>query len=189
MIKSLNVAVLSALLLSLFACEGWAQSGGYSDALLAGLKGRTNASRFSVAGIEGRLMNRSALRPGVAGINLRSFLGTGPSTLTQRKKPFSSISRGPSVSPYLALSAPRAAASDYQTIIRPQQRKQRENQRQQAFAIRRLQQLNKMAARAPYSATGDENRAPTGHAAVFQSLGSYQNTGNYFPPPSRPKQR
>ncbi|NOZ40521.1 MAG: hypothetical protein GXP24_09880 [Planctomycetes bacterium] len=116
-------------------------------------------------------------------------MSTSSSSLTLRKKPFSSISRGPSVSPYLALSAPRAAASDYQTIIRPQQRKQRENQRQQAFAIRRLQQLNKMAARAPYSATGDENRAPTGHAAVFQSLGSYQNTGNYFPPPSRPKQR
>ncbi len=189
MIKYLNVAAFSVLSLGLFTGEGWAQSGGYSDALLSGFKNRTSGSRFTATGIQNRLSNRSAVRPGVAGINQRNFLSTGSSPLTQLSKPFSSITRGPSVSPYLSLSSRGASASSYQSIIRPQQRKQRENQRQQAFAIQRQRKLNQLAARAPYSATGDESQAPTGHAAVFQSLGSFQNTGNYYPPPSSPKRK
>jgi len=193
-IKNLSFLALTTGLCCTFATDGWAQassqSGGFGAASISRLRSRsTGNGAFSVKGIQNRDLSRSVSRTGVQGINQRNFLSTATSPLSRSSKPFSSISRGPAVSPYLALSAPRAAASDYQTIIRPQQRKQRENQRQQAFAVQRQQRLNQMAARAPYSTTGDENSASTGHAAVFQSLGSFQNTGNYFPPPSRPKQR
>jgi len=189
--KNLCVAALFAILLGVIAVEGWAQSGGkgFGSTSVDRLIRNNSASRFSVGNVQRTLRNRSAAIVGTPGVNQRNFLGASSGLLSQRAKPFNSVTRGPTVSPYLALSAPRAAASDYQRIIRPQQQQQRENQRQQAFAIQRQRQLNKTAARAPYSTTGDENRAPTGHAAVFQSLGSFQNTGRYFPPPSPPKRR
>ena len=187
-IKKLIAAVLTTVLC--FASTGnvWAQ-GGYGSSLVKSAQYRNGSSRFAPSQIQTRLMNRSAARPGIQGINQKNFLNSSSSALSQRSKPFSSVTRGPTVSPYLSLSSLNSTGSDYQSIIRPQQQKQRENQRQQAFAIRRQKQLNQTAARAPYSRTGDENSAPTGHAAVFQSLGSFQNTGNYFQPPSPPKQR
>jgi len=184
---------LSTLLSGVFAVDGFAQSGskdpGFGSATLRGLQIRNSASRFSVQNIQNRIRNQAVPAIGTLGVNRRNFLGNSSSQGSKQPKPFSGISQGPTVSPYLALSAPRASASDYYNIIRPQQQKQSENRRQQAFSIQRQRQLNQMAARAPYSATGDENSAPTGHAAVFQSLGSYQNTGGYFPPPSAPKGR
>ncbi len=194
MIKKTIAPVLSALLCCLFVSDATAQSGtsatGFGSATLKNLQSRNSSAQYSVNQVQNNLRNRSTPSIGTLGVNRRNFLGSGAgNSLSSKSKPFSSVARGPSVSPYLALSAPRASASDYQSIIRPQQRKQRENQRQQAFAIQRQRQLNQAAARAPYSTTGDENRAPTGHTAVFQSLGSFQNTGGYFPPPSSPKQR
>ncbi len=191
-IKKLCIAVLAVGFGCVCVRDGQAQSGtnsSYGSTLVKNLQSSNSASQFSSSRIQSRLMSQSVARPGITGINRKNFLGSSSSSFSQRSKPFSSISRGPTVSPYLALSGLRSSASDYQSIIRPQQRKQRENQQQQAYTIRRQRQLNQMAARAPYSATGDANSAPTGHAAVFQSLGSYQNTGNYFPPPSQPKKR
>ncbi len=187
-INKLGTAVLTVVLCMAFAGNVWAQ-GGYGSALVNTVQNRNSTSYFSSSQNQNRLMSRSVVRPGVSGINRKNFLSTSSSSLSQRSKPFSSVTRGPTVSPYLALSSLNSTGSDYQSIIRPQQQKQRENQRQQAYAIQRQKQLNQTAARAPYSRTGDENRAPTGHAAVFQSLGSFQNTGNYFQPPSPPKQR
>ncbi len=193
-IKKLSFLALATILACAFATESWAQSAtsstGFGATALANIRNRsTGNGAFTTEGIQTRLRNRSAARPGVQGINQKNFLGTGSTPLSRASKPFSTVTRGPAVSPYLALSSRGASGSSYQSIIRPQQRKQRESQKQQAFAIRRQHQLNQAAARAPYSTTGDENSAPTGHAAVFQSLGSFQNTGGYFPPPSRPKQR
>ena len=188
-IRNLSVAALSAILVVALSGNGWSQATGYGAAQVSSFQGRNSSSHFSVSNIENRIKNRSVSNVGVPGVNRSNFLSTSSNALSRSSKPFASLNRGPAVSPYLALSAPRASASDYQSIIRPQQQAQRDNQRQQAFSIQRQRRLNQMAARAPFSTTGDEASAPTGHAAVFQSLGSYQNTGNYFPPPSRPKQR
>lgn len=180
-----------AVLVLLSASNGFAQSGqnGFGEATVRQLLTNNSAQRFSASTIVQRNLNRaSSSFVGVPGVNQRNFLGSGGAS-SPRRKPFSSVTQGPAVSPYLALSAPRASASDYYNVIRPQQQQRRENQRQQRQAIQQQRRLNQMAARAPFSTTGDENRAPTGHVAVFQSLGSYQNTGGYFPPPSRPKQR
>lgn len=189
-IKKLGVLALSAVLCCAFVGEGQAQSSskGFGATSVTAFQANNSASRFSVQNVRNSIRNRSASIVGIPGVNQRNFLGSS-SSMSQRSKPFSSVARGPTVSPYLALSAPRASASDYYNLIRPQQQQRRENQRQQMQTIQQQRRLNQMAARAPYSATGDENSAPTGHVAVFQSLGSYQNTGSYFPPRSQPKKR
>ncbi len=193
-IRKLSFLALSAALLCVCSTEGWAQSdtrsGGYGASAIANLRARsTGRGTFSVKGIQEQLTSRSLTGPPVLGGASRNFLGAGSSPLDSRAKPFSSVKRGPTVSPYLALSSPRASGSDYQSLIRPQQQRQRSDRQQQLLGMQQQRRLNQMAARAPYSATGDPNRAPTGHVAVFQSLGSYQNTGGYFPPPSKPKRR
>lgn len=188
-----KVATLSAILLSMLTGTSWAQSStknsGFGSAQVANLQNQNSASQFSVGRIQNSIRNRAVGPVGVQGVNARNFLSPTSGSRSQASKPFSSLTRGPTVNPYLALSAPRASASDYYNLIRPQQQQQRVNQRQQALNIQQQRRLNQLAARAPFSTTGDENSAPTGHAAVFQSLGSYQNTGGYFPPPSQPKQR
>lgn len=188
----LGIAALAAVLACVFANEGNAQSTskGYGQAISNNYLQSNSASRFSTERIRNSILGQSVTNVGIAGVNSRNFLSsTGSSPLTRPTKPFTGATSRPTVSPYLALSGPRSTASDYYNVVRPQQQLQRQNQRQQAFAIRRQQKLNQMAARAPYSVTGDETRMGTGHAAVFQSLGSFQNTGGYFPPPSQPKRR
>ena len=190
--KQIGVTGLSLFLCVALAVDAYAQSEtkGFAGAALSNIRAANDASRFSIGSIQSNLNNASVNLVGVQGVNQRNFLGASSSTtssLNRRAKPFSGISQGPSVSPYLALSAPRASASDYYNVIRPQQQRQQQNRQSQLQSIQRNRQLNRMAARAPYSMRGDETQAPTGHVAVFQSLGSYQNTGGYFPPPSPPK--
>ena len=189
--RKINVIGFSLLLCMAPAVDvfGQAETSGFAAAALSNLRNRNSAGQFSVEAIQNSVRAQNVRGVGTVGVNQRNFLGSTSSSLSQRSKPFSGISQGPTVSPYLALSAPRASASDYYNIVRPQQQRQRQEQQSQLQSIRRTRQLNQMAARAPYSTTGDATQAPTGHAAVFQSLGSYQNTGGYFPPPSPPKRQ
>ena len=185
---ALWLAVFGFVLASDALAQSATKNAGFGTATTNNLIRNSSASRFSVNNIQSSIRRRSVAPVGTLGVNRRNFLGSS-SSQSKRNKPFSSVNRGPTVSPYLALSAPRASASDYYNIVRPQQQAERETRRQQIQSIQQQRRLNQLAARAPYSATGDENSAPTGHVAVFQSLGSFQNTGNYFPPPSPPKQR
>lgn len=189
--KTFGIALLAAFAGIALTADVFAQSGarGFGTTQAENLIRSNSAERFSAQTVQRSLMQRSTLAVGVPGVNQRNFLGSTATPASLRTKPFSAVTRGPAVSPYLALSAPRASASDYYNIIRPQQQQRRENERQQIRTLQQQRRLNQLAARAPYSTTGDENQAPTGHVAVFQSLGSFQNTGNYFPPPSPPKQR
>ena len=159
---------------------------GYTKSLLNQQARGTKASYFSSENITAR--NQASLRPraGVPGINRSTLPDFGASA---RTKPFTGVARGPTVSPYLALDRPFGSSTDYHTIVRPLAEQQRQQQQQQRINIQNQRRLNQVAARAPFNTRGDENAAPTGHSAVFQSLGSYQNTGGYFPAPSRPKQR
>ncbi len=189
-IGNLAIVTLSVIACLVYADLNWAQSGfkGFGTQSTENLIRNNSAERFSTRFQQNQVLNRSIGFIGTPGVNQRNFLGsTGGAG--QRTKPFSSLSRGPSVSPYLALSAPRAAAADYYNVIRPQQQQRREDAARQRQTLQQQRRLNQLAARAPFSTTGDETKAPTGHVAVFQSLGSYQNTGGYFPPPSQPKKR
>jgi len=191
MIMNWTMRILSVTALSVTSCciattSALAQAPtGFGASQIQTIQNQNSTSQFSVSGITASLRNRAVPLVGVQGVNQRNFLANSPGVLSPKAKPFSSVTRGPTVNPYLALSAPRASASDYYSIIRPQQQQQKINERQQAIAIQQQRRLNQLAARAPYSATGDANSAPTGHAAVFQSLGSFQNTGGYFPTTGR----
>lgn len=187
-LHKLNLFSFSTLAICLCGEPLMAQdTSGYGASSVALIQARNSINRYTVNNVQAAVRNQAVSSVGERGVNLRNYLGSSSGSLSQRSKPFSASSRGPSVSPYLSLSAPRASASDYYSIIQPEQ--EREQRRQQRQALLRQRQLNQIAARAPYSTTGDETQAPTGHVAVFQSLGSFQNTGNYFPPPSQPKRR
>ena len=102
-------------------------------------------------------------------------------------KPFSRIDRGPTVSPYLSLNNPFSTAEDYYNIVRPLQEQRRTNDALQRLQYTQARRLNQIAARGPYSITGNANSAPTGHGSGFMHFGAYMNTGNYFAPATTPK--
>jgi len=182
------------------AVELQAQSGqtgsGFADASLRAIRNRNSMDRFSTSRITNQIRNRSVTQSGVAGINRRSYLNNSTSQI-QKSKPFSGVQKGPAVSPYLALSNPfTSTATSYYTQVRPlaeQRRMQQQQQRQQRVLERQQyihqKKLNQAAAQGPYSITGSEEFAPTGHAAGYMQLGNFQETGNYFPPPTEPKSR
>ena len=161
----------------------------YTQSLLRRQNRGTTSSFFGTDRIKARNSRSLVPRVGVPGLNQRSFSNSLSSGPIQRTKPFTGVTHGPTVSPYLALSRPFGSATDYQAIVRPLREQQRQQQRQQVANIQNQRRLNQMAVQAPFNIQGDENAAPTGHSAVFMKFGNYQDTGGYFPPPSAPKQR
>ncbi len=178
--KRLSYLLLSFAWTAMVACSAQAQSG-YTSTQLRSYQNQNSASNYSADTIRQRLLSRSVTNAGVSGVNRRSYLSsTGPSRKT---KPFSSLKRGPTVSPYLSLSGSLNGVSDYYNVVRPQQQRRRENELQQRQYLINEKRLNQIAAQGPYSIQGDQELAPTGHAAVHQyTEGSFQNTGNFFPP-------
>jgi len=165
--------------------------GGAASGELARIQRQNSSVQFSADQMNRQVLNRAAPMVGVRGVNMRNFMqpsgNQGPTS-----KPFSGIDRGPSVTPYLSLANPfnTVAGDEFFTQIRPQreqaQQRQRAQQtaRQQAVQQRRLSQA---AAMGPYSITGSEEFAPTGHGATFMQMGAFQNTGGYFAPMTQPK--
>ena len=177
---------LTILVIAL-TCSGLAAqfaSAQYGAAAVKALTSRNSASRYSVDRLSRQIQNEAVRPTGVRGVNSRQYLNLslgGSSTPRLAQKPFSSINRGPAVSPYLALSGPRSTATDYYSIVRPQQKQSQINRQQQIQNTRNEQRLNRLAAEGPFSIRGNANTAPTGHAAVYQVFGSFQNLGGYFP--------
>ena len=179
---NMNVKILACLSFAFLFCalvgdRAQAQSGSSSFELNR-LKRDNSASRFSSQSFQNRA--RSVRGFGAGGVNRRSYGGVSSSS--RRPKPFSSINRGPAVSPYLALSGSLNSVSDYYNIVRPQQRQARVNQLQQRQTLANQRRLNQIAAAGPYSVQGDANLAPTGHSASYMFFGNFQSTGNFFPP-------
>ncbi len=194
--KNLDRFLLALAIAVVTTGTAYSQSGttGYGAYQTNGIRNLNSSSQFTSTRIQQQLQHRSVN-------NDRQYLSriTPPARQAARQnvsKPFSSVSRGPTVSPYLALSNSRNQVSDYYNIVRPQREQRSLNRQQQQFNQQLLRQntanqhrLNEMAAAGPFDPKGSEDIAPTGHAAVHQSLGNYLNFGGYFPPPSEPKQR
>lgn len=112
-------------------------------------------------------------------------LFSGATKPPSKQKPFSQVTQGPSTSPYMGLLSSNpysSSTTNYFTNVRPQLDQQKMNQRLMEQNIKMQRQLNSVAARPPYDPTGSENRAPTGHAAVYQNNGGvYGNHGGYYP--------
>jgi len=166
--------------------------GGAASGELARIQFGNSARQFTAQQMNRQAINQAAPFVGVRGVNMRNFMQQSGSQGPAASKPFSGLDRGPSVTPYLSLANPfnTVAGDEFFTQIRPQreqaQQRQRSQQtaRQQAVQQRRLSQA---AAMGPYSITGSEEFAPTGHGATFMQMGAFQNTGGYFAPMSRPK--
>jgi hypothetical protein len=164
------------LVVALFAlaavaeCFGQA-AGGFAASEVNRLRGDSNPASFSADRIRSSVINSSVPRYSFAGVtggvNQNVFGGTP-------NKPFSSISRGPSVTPYLAFDQPFSnTATSYYTQIRPQLEQQRVNQQVQREQQQMQRQMGALTSRPPYDPQGSEAMAPTGHAAVYMNYGGY----------------
>ncbi|MEN1681815.1 MAG: hypothetical protein AAGJ46_19720 [Planctomycetota bacterium] len=195
MTARLCLAGVTALAASLVADSAMAQ-GGVAQQQINQFTARNDASQFTSSRYVAQARNRGvAVNNGFGGGNINpmasnrpasSFGGGGGSSLP-RSKPFSSIQRRPSVSPYLGLFNTsfddQADALAYQTIVRPQLRQQQAN-RQQAQFNQRMQQeafrlnsrLQSIQAGAGFNPQGNQNLMPTGTGG-----GVYRNYLHYYP--------
>lgn len=165
---------------------GQAAMSNYAATQLNMLKNQNSASAYSIASFRQQAVTSAVGTTGVPGVNFRTY-GLQPTNLSSRRKPFSGAQMSPTVSPYLALSNPFATATDYYNIVRPQQEQRRINQQVAQRQYAQEKQLNQVAAQGPYSITGNEEMAPTGHSAGYMQYGAYSNTGTYFPAPTKPQ--
>lgn len=190
--QQISIAIFFNLALMVFGSQTLHAQ--YADARLRSLNTRNSMKNYTVERVQQRNLNRAIRPTGVAGVNRQTYALNSPGGLSQKRKPFSQIDRGPAVSPYLsltnALNNPFSSTStDYYNIVRPQQQQERINRRVAQQQYMQQKQLNQVAAQGPYSIKGDDELAPTGHGSGFMQLGAYLNTGNYFAPPTNPKQQ
>lgn len=166
-----GLAILSLTVVLLVADTSRAQSS-FGAAELNRLKSTTSTAQFSTDRIRSNALNSALPRSGLGQFNT----GVASNAFGRANKPFASISKGPSVTPYLALDNPfTSPATSYYTQIRPQLEQQRINQQQQKQNQYLQKQLAQFSSQRPYDPTGSENRAPTGHASVYMNYGGYYN--------------
>ena len=162
-----SLTMLTVAAAMLIPSESQAQ-GGFAAAEMNRLQSVSRPN--SIATIRNSTVNSAVPRYSFAGVNP----GLSLNALSRPNKPFSSISRGPSVTPYLALDNPfTSPATSYYTQIRPQLEQQRINQQQERQNQQMQRQLGQIGAQPPYDPTGSEMRAPTGHASVYMNYGGY----------------
>jgi hypothetical protein len=157
----------------------------YTQSQLNSFTSRTSAQAFTSERMRSSVINRAVPQYSFSNVNRGILSGaTGPKPV-QRAKPFANAKQGPSTSPYMGLLSQTpftSSTSNYFNIVKPQLEQQRANEKLQAQNIRLQQQLGEAAAQGPYSTTGSEERAPTGHTAVYMNNGGvYGNPGGYYP--------
>jgi len=187
--RALGVVFSAVASLVLTSSLAQAQSGAdnFGSSRVKNFANRAGSAQFSSSAIRNQFTNRSLSRDRrFSRPNLGSY--TPPSSGLS-SKPFSSVTRRPTVSPYLALNNSFNQVSDYYNIVRPQREQRQVNQQVQRQQQSNQRRLNQLAVQGPYSPKGNEDSAPTGHAAVFQSLGTYLNTGSYYAGPPAPRRQ
>jgi hypothetical protein len=163
----ISIITLAAAIFA--ASESRAQTG-FAAAEINRLSTDSNPASYSANRIRNSAMNAPVPRSGLG----QYSTGVTSNAFGRASKPFSSISKGPSVTPYLALDNPfTSPATSYYTQIRPQMEQQRVNQEQQRQNQLLQRQMSQYTAIRPYDPTGSEMRAPTGHASVYMNHGGY----------------
>lgn len=180
--------VLAAVVIPLLAAsQAAAQSApsGYAAAEIKRIQAVGSANIYSSDRIRNSVYNSAlpnlGLSASVSGNLFRNVL-------SRPNKPFSSISKGPNVSPYLALDQPFVnTATQYYTQVRPQLEQQRMNQQMQRQTELMQRQLSEVTSRPPYDPQGSQYMMPTGHTASFMTMTNFMNYGGYYqqPQPSR----
>jgi hypothetical protein len=178
-------ALAAAFILVLTPSLARAQSG-YAAQEINRIQTMNDSSQFSSSWIRDSAYRNAMPRMGLSATVSRNLFGNA---LNRPNKPFSSVSKGPSVTPYLALDQPFTnSATQYYTQIRPRQEQQRLNQQMERQTQLMQRQLSEVTARPPYDPRGSESMAPTGHTAVFMTNTNFMNYGGYYQQP-RPQRR
>ena len=166
-----------------FAVQASAQQTNYTQGQLNILKNRNSASTFTSQRIKSQVFNGSVPQYNFSSVNRGLFKGAMSGQANS--KPFSHVNQGPSSSPYLGLLSDNpftSTTTNYFNNVRPRIEQQKMNEKLMQQNMKMQQQLTEAAARPPYDVTGSEERAPTGHAAVYQNNGGvYGNAGGYYP--------
>lgn len=167
-----------------FALHAHAQAS-FSQTQLNQLNSRNSASAFTSQRVVSQVFNRTVPQYNFSSVNRGLFKGAMGAPTASRQKPFSQVQRGPSVTPYLGLVSDNpftSSTTNYFNNVRPQLEQQKVNEKLQMQNIRMQKQLEEVATKPPYDITGSDDRAPTGHAAVYQNNGGvYGNPGGYYP--------
>ncbi len=180
-------SAVAALVLTSSLAQAQSGANNFGSTRVNSFVNRVGASQFTTGRFQDQITSRALSRDNRF---VRPDLGSyTPPSSGQSSKPFSSVTRRPAVSPYLALNNSFNQVSDYYNIVRPQREQRQVNQQLQRQNRSNQSRLNQLASKGPYSPKGNENSAPTGHAAVFQSLGTYLNTGGYYAGPPAPRQQ
>lgn len=176
MLRPFAICVTCGLLVGLTG-DAYAQTSNYTDWQLTSLRRQNSASRFSTERFAAQAYRGALPRyNSIPNINVDVF----SSNRRRPEKPFSNVNVGPSVTPYLNLGGfPVGGVDNYYSLVRPQLEQQRINERNRQLQVRQQQQLQQVAARAPYDVRGDETVTATGHPSVFL------NTLGYFPQSDR----
>ena len=157
----------------------------YTANQLSAITAQNSASRFTTNRLRNEVINRTVPQYAFSNVNRGVLKGATGAQAPQRSKPFASANKGPNTSPYLGMipNAPvTSSTSNYFNIVKPQLEAQRANEKLQAQNIRLQQQLTEVASKGPYSTSGSEQRAPTGHTAVYMNNGGvFGNPGGYYP--------
>lgn len=167
-----------------FALHAHAQTN-FAQTQLNQLNNRNSVSSFTSKREVSQVYSRTVPQYNFSSVNRGLFKGAMGSPTASRQKPFSQVQRGPSVTPYLGLVSDNpftSSTTNYFNTVRPQLEQQKMNEKLQMQNIRMQKQLEEVASKPPYDITGSEQRAPTGHAAVYQNNGGvYGNSGGYYP--------
>ncbi|MBA4107766.1 MAG: hypothetical protein C0485_18690 [Pirellula sp.] len=165
------------------AVQAQAQQTNYSQTQTNAIKNRNSAAAYSSQSIKSQVFNRSVPQFGFSSVNRGLFKGAMSGQT--KSKPFSHAQQGPSASPYMGLLSDNpftSTTTNYFNNVRPQLEQQKMNEKLMQQNIKMQKQLEEVSARPPYDITGSEQRAPTGHAAVYQNNGGvYGNPGGYYP--------
>lgn len=153
--------------------------GGNAGLALSNIRRRDIGTGFTAANINQQTLAQSSITSGgsgaytlttrVGGINRSTGnigLGGGPAN-----KPFSGVSNGPTVSPYLNLfreDFDGGSDFNYQTLVRPQLQQQQMNQDLQRQQVETNQRVQSLSARQAYTPQGSQSVMPTGHTATFR---------------------
>ncbi len=117
--------------------------------------------------------------PSPAPATRRARVGGAAGVSGPVSKPFSNITRRPTVSPYLLLFNDEDGTNEnnlnFQTLVRPMLQQEAFNEQVNRDQLRINQQLTALAGQSAFQPQGSQQIAPTGHAAVFN------NTLNFFP--------
>ncbi len=167
-----SLTILSIVVSMLLANESRAQAGAAATEI-SRLQLPNSPANFTADRLRDQVVNRAVPQFGLRNVNV----GAVGNALGRANKPFSSIAKGPSVTPYLALDNPfTSPATSYYTQIRPQMEQQRINQQQERQNQVMQRQISQYSALQPYDPTGSDARAPTGHASVYMNYGGYYTT-------------